>query len=121
MPKLKQQSTKFRLYTYCLFCALLIGCSTPSGNYNLGKADAQLGGLIAEYPAISKELEQIRANVRDAEIALKEKEVVIATLSKSVAKEEERAQSRLVTIWKLTSVLVGILLVVGVFIAWKIN
>jgi hypothetical protein len=77
--------------------------------------------LIADYPGIAKELEQIRANVQDAEIALKEKEVVIATLSSSVAKEEERAQSRLVTIWKLTSVLVGILLVVGVFIAWKIK
>ena len=110
-----------RLHTYGLLCALLIGCSTPSGNYNLGKADAQLGGLIADYPGISKELEQIRQNVRDAEIALKEKEVVIATLSKSVAKEEERAQSRLVTIWKLTSVLVGILLVVGTFIAWKLR
>jgi hypothetical protein len=121
MPKLEQQSPKFRLHTYGLLCAFLIGCSTPSGNYNLGKADAQLGGLIADYPGIAKELEQIRANVRDAEIALKEKEVVIATLSKSVAKEEERAQSRLVTIWKLTSVLVGILRVVGVFIAWKIK
>ena len=109
------------LYTYGLFCALLIGCSSPSGNYNLGKADAQIGGLIADYPGIAKELEQIRANVRYAETALREKEVIIATLSKSVAKEEERAQSRLITIWKLTSALVGILLVVGLFLAWKLR
>ena len=121
MFKLGFSPNQLRFHTYGLLCAFLIGCSTPSGNYNLGKADAQLGGLIADYPGIRKELEQIRNNVRDAEIALKEKEVVIATLSKSVAKEEERAQSRLVTIWKLTSVLVGILLVVGVFIAWKLK
>ena len=121
MLKFRRFGSQLRLYTYGLFCALLIGCSTPSGNYNLGKADAQIGGLIADYPGIAKELEQIRANVRDAETALREKEVIIATLSKSVAKEEERAQSRLVTIWKLTSALVGILLVVGLFLAWKLR
>jgi len=87
----------------------------------LGKADAQIGGLIADYPGIRKELEQIRANVRQAETSLREKEVIIATLSKSVAKEEEKAQSRLITIWKLTSALVGILLVVGLFLAWKLK
>jgi len=113
--------SQLRLYTYGLLCAILAGCSSPSGNYNLGKADAQIGGLIADYPGLKNELEQIRNNVRDAEIALREKEVIIATLSKSVAKEEERAQSRLVTIWKLTSALVGILLVVGLFLAWKLK
>jgi len=121
MFKLGFSLNQLRLYSYGLFCALLIGCSSPSGNYNLGKADAQIGGLIADYPGIRKELEQIRANVRQAETSLREKEVIIDTLSKSVAKEEERAQSRLVTIWKLTSALVGILLVVGVFIAWKLK
>jgi hypothetical protein len=109
------------LHAYGLLCALLIGCSTPSGNYNLGKADAQIGGLIADYPGIAKELEQIRTNVREAETALREKEVVIATLSKSVAKEQEKSESRLVTIWKLTSILLGILVVVGTFIAWKLK
>ena len=121
MCKLGFSPNKLRLHAYCLFCALLVGCSSPSGNYNLGKADAQIGGLIADYPGIRKELEQIRKNVRDAETALREKEVVIATLSKSVAKEEEKAQSRLVTIWKLTSILLGILVVVGTFVAWKLK
>lgn len=121
MCKLGYRKHQLRLYTHGLFCALLVGCSSPSGNYNLGKADAQIGGLMADYPGIRKELEQIRNNVRDAETSLREKEVIIATLSKSVAKEEERAQSRLVTIWKLTSALVGILLVVGIFLAWKLK
>lgn len=121
MLKFRRFGSQLRLHAYGLLCALLVGCSSPSGNYNLGKADAQIGGLIADYPGISKELEQIRANVRDAETALREKEVIIATLSKSVAKEEERAQSRLITIWKLTSALVAILLVVGLFLAWKLK
>jgi len=121
MFKLGFGPNKLRLHAYGLFCALLVGCSSPSGNYNLGKADAQIGGLIADYPGLKNELEQIRNNVRDAETSLREKEVIIATLSKSVAKEEERAQSRLVTIWKLTSALVGILLVVGLFLAWKLK
>jgi prefoldin subunit 5 len=87
----------------------------------LGKADAQIGGLIADYPGIREELEQIRANVREAETALKEKEVVIETLSKAVVKEQVKSDSRLVTIWKLTSILLGILVVVGTFIAWKLK
>jgi uncharacterized Tic20 family protein len=47
--------------------------------------------------------------------------VIIDTLSKSIAKEQEKSDSRLVMIWKLTSILLGILLVVGVFIAWKLK
>ena len=121
MFKLGFSPNKLRLHSYGLFCAFLVGCSSPSGNYNLGKADAQIGGLIADYPGIRKELEQIRGNVRDAETALREKEVVIDTLSKTIAKEQEKSDSRLVTIWKLTSILLGILLVVGVFIAWKLK
>ncbi|NBV78008.1 hypothetical protein EBR66_07620 [bacterium] len=87
----------------------------------MGKADAQIGGLIEDHPGIRRELEQIRANVRDAETALREKEVVIQTLSKTVAKEEQKAESRLVMIWKLTSALVGILLVIGTYLAWKLR
>jgi prefoldin subunit 5 len=87
----------------------------------LGQADAQLGGLIHENPALKSQLEQIRTNVREAETALKEKEAIIETLSKTVAKEQEKSESRLVTIWKLTSILLGILVVVGVFIAWKLR
>ena len=121
MFKLGFSPDKLRLHTYGLFCALLVGCSSPSGNYNLGKADAQIGGLIADYPGIRKELEQIRANVRQAETSLREKEVVIDSLSKTIAKEQEKSDSRLVIIWKLTSILLGILVVVGTFVAWKLK
>jgi len=87
----------------------------------LGKADAQLGGLIDDHPAIRKELEEIRVNVQKAESALKEKEKIIDTLSQTVAKEQQKSDSRLVTIWKLTSILLGILVVVGTFVAWKLK
>ena len=121
MHKRNRWTRIFSLHTYGLFCALLIGCSTPSGNYDLGQADAQIGGLIDNHPGLKKELEQIRANVREAETALKEKEGVIDTLSKAVVKEQVKSDSRLVTIWKLTSILLGILVVVGTFIAWKLK
>jgi hypothetical protein len=87
----------------------------------LGQADAQIGGLIDDHPGLKNELEQIRTNVRQAETALREKEVIIETLSKTVAKEQEKSESRLITIWKLTSILLGILVVVGTFIAWKLK
>ena len=87
----------------------------------MGKADAQLGGLIDDHPAIRKELEEIRVNVQKAESALKEKEKIIDTLSQTVAKEQQKSDSRLVTIWKLTSILLGILVVVGTFVAWKLK
>ena len=121
MLELKQHKYQLRLYTYCLFCSLLIGCSTPSGNYNLGKADAQIGGLIDDNPSIRKELEQIRDNVRLAETALKEKEIVIDTLAQTISREQQKSESRLATIWKLTSILLGILVVVGTFVAWKLK
>ena len=121
MLKLKRFTSQLCLYTYCLFCAVLIGCSTPAGNYSLGKADAQIGGLIDDNPSIRKELEQIRDNVRLAETALKEKEVVIDTLAKTISREQQKSESRLATIWKLTSIILGILVVVGTFIAWKLK
>ena len=121
MFKLGFSPNKLRLHAYGLFCALLVGCSSPSGNYNLGKADAQIGGLIDDNPSIRKELEQIRDNVRLAETALKEKEVVIDTLAKTISREQQKSESRLATIWKLTSILLGILVVVGTFVAWKLK
>jgi hypothetical protein len=121
MFKCQFRKYKLRLYLNGLLCSLLIGCSSPSGSYDLGKADAQLGGLIDDHPAIRKELEEIRVNVQKAESALKEKEKIIEALSQTVAKEQQKADSRLLWIWKLTSVLVGILLVVGLFLAWKLR
>jgi len=87
----------------------------------LGKADAQIGGLIDDNPSMRKELEQIRDNVRLAETALKEKEVVIDTLAQTISREQQKSESRLATIWKLTSILLGILVVVGTFVAWKLK
>jgi outer membrane murein-binding lipoprotein Lpp len=110
-----------RLHAYCIFCALLIGCSSPGGNYDLGKADAQIGGLVASHPELAKELNAIRTNLKAAEVALQSKEKTIDNLSEVVALEREKSTNRLTMIWKLTSILLGILLIVGTFIAWKLR
>ena len=112
---------KFPLHAYGLFCALLVGCSSPGGNYDLGQADAQIGGLISDYPALQKQLEEIRVNIRQAENALREKEATIDNLAKAVTRAQDKADSRLTLIWKLTSGLLGILLAVGAYIAWKLK
>ena len=87
----------------------------------MGKADAQVGGLIEDYPAIKTELEGIRANIRLAEKELQLKEQTIDTLSKAVTRAQEKADGRLAMIWKLTSALLGILLVVGGYLFWKLK
>lgn len=87
----------------------------------MGKADAQVGGLIADYPGIKTELESIRENIRLAEKELQSKEEIIDTLSKAVTRAQEKADGRLATIWKLTSALLGILLVLGAYLAWKLK
>lgn len=87
----------------------------------MGKADAQIGGLIADYPGMREELEQIRENIKRAEVALQERQAVIDNLSKAVTRAQEKADSRLATIWKLTSGLLGILLAVGAYLAWKLK
>jgi len=66
-------------------------------------------------------LEQIRKNIRQAEKAIQEKEATIDNLSKAVTRAQEKADSRLGTIWKLTSGLLGILLAVGAYLAWKLK
>lgn len=68
-----------------------------------------------------KELEQIRENIKRAEVALQEKQGTIDTLSKAVTRAQEKADTRLATIWKLTSGLLGILLAVGAYLAWKLK
>jgi len=77
--------------------------------------------LVASHPEIANELNAIRANLKAAEVALQSKEKTIDNLSQVIALEREKANGRLTTIWKLTSILLGILLIVGTFIAWKIR
>ena len=112
---------KLRLHAYGLLCALLAGCSSPSGNFDLGRADAQIGGLIGEYPEMRKQLEEIRGNIQKAELSLREKEKTIDTLSQTIAREQQKSETRLALIWKLTSGLLGILVVGGVYLAWKLR
>jgi hypothetical protein len=66
-------------------------------------------------------LELIRENIRQAEMALQGKQETIDTLSKAVTRAQEKADTRLATIWKLTSGLLGILLAVGAYLAWKLK
>lgn len=80
-----------------------------------------MGGLIEENPKLRHELESIRSFIRDAEKELQAKEETIDTLSKAVTRAQEKADSRLATIWKLTSGLLGILLVVGGYLFWKLK
>lgn len=80
-----------------------------------------MGGLIADYPGLKNELEGIRGNIRMAEKELQQKEETINTLTKAVTRAQEKADSRLATIWKLTSGLLGILLVVGGYLFWKLK
>ncbi|NDD67656.1 hypothetical protein EBZ35_08450 [bacterium] len=87
----------------------------------MGQADAQVAGLIEENPKIKHELESIRVFIKQAESDLQDKEKTIDTLSQTVAKEQEKAETRLVLIWKLTSILLGILVVGGIYIAWKLR
>lgn len=87
----------------------------------MGRADAQVGGLIADYPGLKNELEGIRGNIRMAEKELQQKEEIISTLTKAVTRAQEKADTRLATIWKLTSALLGILLVVGGYLFWKLK
>ena len=80
-----------------------------------------MGGLIEDNPKLRHELESIRVFIRQAEQDLQSKEAIIDNLSKAVTRAQEKADSRLATIWKLTSGLLGILLAVGAYLAWKLK
>jgi len=56
-----------------------------------------------------------------AEDELKQKEATIDRLAKVVDLEREKSQERLLLIWKLTSGILGLLLVVGIYLTWKLK
>lgn len=57
----------------------------------------------------------------NAQDELKQKEATIDKLAKVVDLEREKSQERLLLIWKLTSGILALLLVVGTYIAWKLK
>ncbi len=56
-----------------------------------------------------------------AQRELAEKEKTIDNLAQSLREQEQKAKERLTTIWKLTSAILGLLLVVGGYLAWKLK
>ena len=114
--------TKLFLYAYGLFCfSSLVGCSSPGGSYNLGQADAQISGLQASHPELRKDFTSIRNNLIAANEQIQQKEASIATLTKMLDSIQEESKSRLLWIWKLTSVVLSLLLAVGIYLAWKLK
>ena len=110
------------LYAYSLLCALLIsGCAQTGGNYNLGQADAQISEIAKSYPELGDDLKKIRNNLSDASKALSQKEETIDRLTKMLNLEQDKSKDRLIWIWKLTSAVLGLLLVVGIYISWKLK
>ena len=109
------------LYAYCVLCSFLVGCASTGGNYDLGKADAQIVSLEQRYPALSKDLTEIKANLSSASKAISEKEVTIDYLTKMLDTEQDKSKTRLLWIWKLTSAMLLLLIVVGAYLAWKLK
>jgi len=113
---------KLQLHAYGILCAGLIsGCATGGGSFNLGQADAQISNLAQDYPEIAKQLQQIKIGVDAAQRELADKEKTIDNLAQSLREQEQKAKERLTTIWKLTSAILGLLLVVGGYLAWKLK
>ena len=115
-------SSKLFLYAYSLLCAFLIsGCAQTGGNYNLGQADAQISEIAKSYPELGDDLQKIKNNLSDASKALTQKEETIDRLTKMLNLEQDKSKDRLIWIWKLTSVVLLLLLVTGTYIAWKLK
>ena len=113
---------KLQLHAYSILCAGLIsGCATGGGSFNLGQADAQISNLEQDYPEIAKQLAKIREGVNAAQAEIAEREKTIDHLAQSLREQEEKAKARLTTIWKLTSAILGLLLIVGGYLAWKLK
>ena len=122
MFQCKRGTSKLFLYAYSLFCfSSIVGCSSPGGSYNLGQADAQISGLEARFPELRKDLTSIRDNLIAANQQIQQKEASIVTLTKMLDSAQEQSKSRLLWIWKLTSGLLSLLLVVGIYLAWKLK
>jgi cytochrome c-type biogenesis protein CcmH/NrfG len=77
--------------------------------------------LQTSHPELRKSLTSIRDNLIAANEQIQQKEASIATLTKMLDSAQEQSKSRLLWIWKLTSVVLSLLLVVGIYLAWKIK
>ena len=63
----------------------------------------------------------LRANIQSAKDTIAQSQLTIDRLSKLLDASEQKSTQRLIRIWQLTSALLSILLVVGIFIAWKLR
>lgn len=117
----KQRNHLLRLYAYGVLCAILTGCATTGGNFDLGRADAQVQTLAEQHPELAERLTALRENIKSAQDEIARQETTIDKLSRLLETSEQKATQRLIRIWQLTSALLSILLVVGVFIAWKLR
>lgn len=77
--------------------------------------------LEQRYPALAKDLAEIKANLSSASKAISEKEVTIGYLTKMLDTEQDKSKTRLLWIWKLTSAMLLLLIVVGAYLAWKLK
>jgi hypothetical protein len=77
--------------------------------------------LEQRYPALSKDLTEIKANLSSASKAISEKEITIGYLTKMLDTEQDKSKTRLLWIWKLTSAMLLLLIVVGAYLAWKLK
>lgn len=110
-----------RLYAHGVLCAILTGCATTGGNFDLGRADAQVQTLAEQHPELAEKLGALRENIKSAQDEIARQETTIDKLSRLLETSEQKSTQRLIRIWQLTSALLSILLVVGVFIAWKLR
>ena len=110
-------------YSYGLLCAgvVLSGCATTGGNYDLGRADAQIQTLSERNPELAEELRKIRDSLKSASDVIAEKEKTIDSLAKRADAYEKKSESRLTTIWKLTSAILALSIGIGAYLAWKLK
>ena len=123
MCQRRHRTSKIVFYSYLVLCAGLIlsGCSTTSGNYDLGRADAQIETLSSRYPELAQELRDIRASLKSASDVISEKEKTIGILAKKAEEYEKKSEKRLSLIWKLTSAILALVLGSGAYLAWKLK
>lgn len=113
---------QLRLYAHSILCALLIsGCASTSGNFDLGRADAELEDIARENPELAPKLMDLRANIQSAKDTIAQSQQTIDRLSNLLEKSENVATQRLLRIWQLTSGILLLLVVVGVYLAWKLR
>jgi chromosome segregation ATPase len=77
--------------------------------------------LSEQHPELAEKLIALRENIKSAQNEISRQEGTIDKLTKLLDTSEQKATQRLIRIWQLTSALLSILLVVGVFIAWKLR